>query len=112
MEENKNLTDQESNSGTVVSYTETGGQFRKKPVIIEAIKWSGCNPVPVANFMKDMDFQKQHYEMRSEWDYVLIKTLEGDMKADKNDWIIKGINGEFYPCKPDIFLKTYEPVSV
>ena len=40
-----------------------------------------------------------------------IKTLEGNMKAENNDWIIKGVNGEFYPCKPDIFEKTYELVT-
>lgn len=45
-----------------------------------------------------------------EADYILIRTLEGTMTANPGDWIIKGVNGEFYPCKPDIFEKTYEPV--
>jgi len=43
-------------------------------------------------------------------EYLVIKTLEGDMKVMPNDWVIKGVNGEFYPCKPDIFEKTYEDV--
>lgn len=43
-------------------------------------------------------------------DTILIATLEGTMKASKGDWLIKGVSGEFYPCKPDIFEKTYEPV--
>lgn len=42
---------------------------------------------------------------------IVIRTLEGDMKADLGDWIIKGVQGEFYPCKPDIFQATYEPVE-
>ena len=42
---------------------------------------------------------------------IFIQTLEGKMRADRGDWIIKGVNGEFYPCKPDIFEKTYEPVQ-
>jgi hypothetical protein len=42
---------------------------------------------------------------------MIIRTLEGDMKADIGDWIIKGVAGEFYPCKPDVFEATYEPVT-
>ena len=59
-------------------------KFRKKPVVIEAYQT-----------MEPMD----------------IETLEGKMHADPGDWIITGVNGEQYPCKPDIFEKTYEPVS-
>ncbi len=47
---------------------------------------------------------------REEW-IIHIETLEGEMRADMNDWIIKGIRGEFYPCKPDIFMETYDKVS-
>lgn len=61
-------------------------KYRKKPVIIEAIQFED-NP------------------------YLKIETLEGIMKASVGDYIIKGVNGEFYPCKPDIFEKTYERVT-
>jgi hypothetical protein len=87
-------------------------KFRKKPVIIEAIQWNGKNFDECMNFMEDYLGSKFHYENEEERALkektLYIKTLEGIMTAQKNDWIIKGINGEFYPCKPDIFKKTYE----
>lgn len=78
-------------------------KFRKKPVVIEAIQyteetrqevidWSGASPGLI------------------EAKGLRIRTLEGHMLAWPGDWIIKGVNGEFYPCKPDIFAKTYEAV--
>lgn len=89
------------------------GKFRKKPVVIEAHQWNGTN-------LEDRDeFVKQ-----TGWPYwligsigtspkvgMIIPTLEGDHLAEKGDWIIKGVNNEFYPCKNDIFLKTYEKVE-
>ena len=82
-------------------------KFRKKPVVIEAIQWDGKNIDAVRAFMKP------HYPG---WGYptpshLSIRTLEGDLRADVGDWIIKGVKGEFYPCKPDIFEQTYEPVE-
>lgn len=65
------------------------GYFRKKPVVIQAIRWTGNNATEI------MDWKNKNH---------------GDMEASKNDWIILGVNGEIYPCKPDIFKKTYEPV--
>jgi hypothetical protein len=90
-------------------------KFRKKPVVIEAIQWTGKNFDEVCNFMKEFHGHKLAYEDAEELaiktgEYY-IKTLEGVMTATKNDWIIKGINAEFYPCKPDIFEKTYEEVK-
>jgi len=79
-------------------------RYRKKPIEIEAIQWIGNNFKECENFING-DLVPLH---RSE---VLISTLEGDMVASKGDFIIRGINGEFYPCKPDIFKKTYEPVK-
>lgn len=81
-------------------------KFRKKPVVIEAFmlglhqepNWFNSHP-GVKRFPKD------HHS-----DYV-IKTLEGEMTATIGDWIIKGVKGEIYPCKPDIFEMTYEPVG-
>ncbi len=92
-------------------------QFRKKPVVIEAIQFDGnSNMVEIEKFVG----KRLVADIESETAYLagqgppifslIIPTLEGDMKASKNDWIIKGVNGEFYPCKPDIFAKTYDAV--
>lgn len=93
--------------------------FRKKPVTIEAVQWRGDNLFEVIAFTDgDTDINGNFAEMMWEQycdlvaqDGFKIKTLEGTMTASVGDWIIKGIKGEFYPCKPDIFLATYEPVS-
>lgn len=75
-------------------------KFRKKPVVIEAIQF-------IDNFTEIKEFCGDNVVGRGD-DCIVIQTLEGDMCANKMDWIIKGVNGEFYPCKPDIFEKTYE----
>jgi len=89
-------------------------KFRKKLVVIDAVQWNGKNFDEVMNFMQDFHGSKFNYENAEELAYkttqLTIRTLEGIMTADKNDWIIKGVMGEFYPCKPDIFEKTYEEV--
>ena len=79
-------------------------KYRKKPIVIEAVQfdpqgdWPAC-VIPWGNVRpKDMS-----------WGY--IDTLEGKMHVLADDWIIKGIKGEFYPCKPDIFAATYELVE-
>lgn len=87
-------------------------KFRKRPVVIEALKFTGT---------------KDNYKKIEKWSagkvYIRgtllspneremeINTLEGCMRAQAGDWIIKGISGEFYPCKPDIFEQTYERVE-
>jgi hypothetical protein len=77
-------------------------KFRKKPVLIEAVRYDG------ANVREIIDFTQGQAEKRGgKSDFIYIPTLEGDMAAVIGDWIIKGVNGEFYPCKPDIFEKTY-----
>lgn len=84
-------------------------RFRKKPVEIEAVKFDGWNWAECYQFMSDeVLFFPQVLEER---EYIKIETLEGTMTASRGDWIIKGVNGEFYPCKPDIFAKTYELVE-
>lgn len=81
-------------------------KFRKKPVAIEAIQYhAGEQPHELIN-----DVIKGNVEYKEDG-CMLINTLEGVMRADPGDWIIRGINGELYPCKPDIFNKTYEPVE-
>lgn len=89
-------------------------KFRKKPVVIEALQWNGKNFDDVMNFMQYFHGHKLAYEDAEEdaikSGELQIRTLEGVMTASKCDYIIKGVNGEFYPCKPDIFEKTYERV--
>ena len=86
-------------------------RFRKKPVVIEAVRWTGETLAAVAKFTgPDYVIQLRNPRNRPTG-ALLIATLEGDMRADKGDWIIKGIKGEFYPCKPDIFAATYEPAE-
>ena len=78
-------------------------KYRKKPVVIEAIQWTGKNIWDVRKFVgnKASDFNGKFN----------IRTLEGTMSASIGDFIIKGVHGEFYPCKPDIFSETYEAVG-
>lgn len=83
-------------------------KYRKKPVVIEAVQWSGNNLNEILDFMKDK--QPNYYE-DDEKKLLTIQTLEGNMIASVGDYIIKGVQGEFYPCKPDIFKQTYEVVE-
>lgn len=84
-------------------------KFRKKPVEIEAIQWNGGNYEQMKDFIT-VDFKYRGNIVTGETT-LIIPTLEGDMTANIGDYIIKGVNGEFYPCKPDIFEKTYELVN-
>lgn len=77
-------------------------KFRKLPVEIEAVQFTKTNNEELEKFIGDAGY---FYEGT-----LSIATLEGTMNASANDWIIKGIGGEFYPCKPDIFEATYEEV--
>lgn len=94
-------------------------KFRKKPVVIEAIQWTGHNATEIMLFVgQKLKFESVPHHIEREHDniphdvyWIEIPTLEGTMKATKLDWIIKGVNNEFYPCKPDIFEKTYEPAD-
>lgn len=94
-------------------------RYRKKPVVIEAMRFSGPNYQAVLNWMGSKWPEHQHPEIAGCYgngpgdDFVAngmwIKTLERDMTALVGDWIIRGVKGEFYPCKPDIFEATYDP---
>jgi hypothetical protein len=88
-------------------------KYRKKPVVVEAIQWKGNNVNEVIEFSKGNIKQHVAYERNEPINtiYLSVSTLEGEMLASPKDFIIKGINGEFYPCKPDIFAKTYERVD-
>ena len=96
-------------------------KFRKKPVVIEAIQLIGSDQ----NINEILSFMDQTVDLSCRkaedayCDYcrlvreigMRIRTLEGIMTASIGDWIIKGVNSEFYPCKPDIFEKTYEVIE-
>ncbi len=84
-------------------------KFRKKPVVIEAVQFTGENSYEIARWA--------HAGCPSEMNAIIlpafvgalqVRTLEGTMTAAIGDWIIRGVKGEFYPCKPDIFAATYE----
>ncbi len=81
-------------------------QFRKKPVVISALQFTGDNVVAVLDFVTSGGAEAQ--TSRSGLT-LYIKTLEGDMLASSGDWIIRGVKGEYYPCKPDVFADTYDP---
>lgn len=78
-------------------------KYRKKPVVIEAVQWTGENWADIDEWMG----ASPHRTYPSAGT-IEIDTLEGTMTANEGDWIIQGVSGEFYPCKPDIFEKTYE----
>ena len=82
-------------------------KFRKRPVVIEATQlinneFRSLDDIPFSD-CRDWKTGKDEQGF-----FVAIPTLEGEMKARNNDWIIRGVNGEYYPCKPNIFHKTYE----
>ena len=97
-------------------------KYRKKPVVIEAVQLNWRNWNEICNFLGDIispinpartvpDFSDTTGELGPDYIEITIPTLEGDHIAKHGDYIIKGVNGEFYPCKPDIFEATYEEVA-
>ena len=88
-------------------------RFRKKPVEIEAMHFNGLDDyLKIVEWMKASgDTWALANEVRYSTPIMLLQTLEGTMAASPGDWIIRGIKGEFYPCKPDIFEETYEKVD-
>lgn len=89
-------------------------KFRKKPVVIEAVRWTGdIEQLEEPEWLVDKIRSGDIFFVNSGSSQVFmqITTLEGVMTADRGDWIIKGIKGELYPCKHDIFEATYEPVK-
>lgn len=93
-------------------------KYRKKPVVIEAAQWDGtiesCNLIAaIFGFPKDEDgdaiLSWISQDGKAVYDFQ-VAALEGNLNISKDDWIIKGVKGELYPCKPDIFDATYEAV--
>lgn len=86
-------------------------KFRKKPVVIEAeclthIGGDGCSGCEAEQWIG-----RHMQQARCDGLNLYITTLEGTMRADRGDWVIRGVKGEFYPCKPDIFAATYDTVD-
>jgi hypothetical protein len=84
---------------------DSPAKYRKRPVVIEAVQWNGGN----INEVWDAFGAERIYgptEANPSW--IVISTLEGDMRADVGDWIIRGVKGELYPCRNDVFTETYE----
>jgi len=89
-------------------------KYRKKPVEVEAVRYTGDNLDEVKQFMGAQAKAEQGLlpgPGRGMHEGVYIYTLEGTMTASVGDWIIRGVQGELYPCRPDIFEDTYEPVA-
>ncbi|MGG7510879.1 hypothetical protein [Plantibacter sp. YIM 135249] len=87
----------------------TAKTYRKKPVEIQAVRFE--KPYKdVQEFCPGIRFIRRGMQ-GTKVSHALIETLEGTMTAELGDWIIRGVHGEFYPCKPDIFAATYEEVA-
>lgn len=89
-------------------------KYRKKPVVVEAVQWTGLNLEEIKEFVgRALTYIINDTAWKAGKGrpcvYIKIRTLEGEMEVSEKDFIIKGVNGEFYPCKPDIFQKTYAP---
>lgn len=81
-------------------------KYKKKPVVIDAEQWTGCTSPKM-----DQLVEGQEHKLAVQGTTLFIATFEGEMEANRGDYIIKGIQGELYPCKPDIFESTYESVD-
>lgn len=91
-------------------------RYKTKPCEIEAIQWNGTNLEEIKDFVGNSliyDICDTAWEVEKGRPFVFMKirTLEGDMQADVGDYIIKGLRGEFYPCKSDVFEKKYEIIT-
>lgn len=83
-------------------------KFRKKPVVIEAVQWDG-KLTTIEPILGRSETECVEQDLGDPG--LLIRTLEGVMRAEVGDWVICGVKGELYPCKPDIFAVTYEPAE-
>ena len=87
-------------------------KYRKKPVEVEAVQWTGRNLAEILDFCPTARYWYPQTHIEGCEDMrLIIPTLEGDHVANDGDFIIKGVKGEFYPCKPDIFEQTYEAIE-
>lgn len=80
-------------------------KYRRRPVVIDAVQWDGIHIDPIWDLDREKNTQPFSLDGSG---HLMIHTREGVMSASPGDWIIRGVAGEFYPCKPDIFAATYE----
>jgi len=90
--------------------------YRKRPVEVQAVQYTRRFSWPewfcdAVSAQMVITYGTGKFAAPTDDCYCTIQTLEGIMRCDENDWIIQGVNGELYPCKPDIFDKTYELVE-
>ena len=92
-------------------------KYRKKPIVVEAVRWTGSNLEEIRNFVGNdlIENYIEHFDIertliKQTLAGIAINTLEGTMMVNYGDYIIKGVNNEFYPCRSDIFKQTYEEV--
>lgn len=86
-------------------------KFRKKPVVIEAVQWDGDNFIELSRWAHANLHPAADLIITGNSDCLMVRTIEGILHASLGDWIIRGVKNEYYPCKPDIFEATYEPVD-
>jgi hypothetical protein len=86
-------------------------KYRKKPVVVEATQWHTHGDHSEVKPVYTHDINDEHWKPTLLTESGWIGTLEGEMRVSPGDWIITGIKGEHYPCKPDIFEQTYERVE-
>lgn len=91
-------------------------KYRKKPVVIDAIQWTGINLEEIKSFAGDsLEYDIINTDLQARKGrpqvHMKIRTLEGGHTVTEGDYIIKGVSGEFYPCKPYIFQQTYELIE-
>ena len=86
-------------------------KIRSKTVTKEAIQWDGTweQAQEIQDFAGDSYFERQDLDFKRT--YMWLKTLEGEHMVSPGDWVIKGLKGEFYPCKPDVFTDSYEIIA-
>lgn len=88
-----------------------GMKFRKRPIIIEAIQWLGDNRVEVAKFMNGGTLEGINEDLLFPGNWIIIRTNRGCLMADPGDWIVRGVEGDYYPVNPVAFWKTYVSVT-
>lgn len=91
-------------------------KYKKKPIVVEAVQWNGLNLEEIKDFVGDSliyNINDAAWKVGKDAPtvHIKIKTLEGTMIAKAGDYIIRGVNGEIYPCKAEVFWRSYEEVS-
>ena len=113
-EYNQQMNDDDESMETPVLGGSNINRYRKKPVVVRAWEFDGTtDSLPPMKYSAHKLWYREHDRVNDQHfpPTVVVRTLEGDMTAQVGDYIIEGVNGELYPCKPDIFDKTYDKVE-